>query len=555
MTNHGGPDRPGGIPHSETENTVVRFRKARQAWSENTPEEPEDAGSIRQRYALRVPEPPGTRRSLFQRLLVTTLAILATYAALSQLIVYQLSANVLSDAFQRQLVAPAVFAMNDSLAGVLGHPDSGPVIADFLERRYAPFPRMTIAVYNTDGSLIAARIGTPGGPPSSLDASLLEQASASELVRMPKGLGFVAVSAVRGGPPPKSGRGSLLGFVRVAAQPSRTATLALIWQATWKWVLPVFLLSALTAYLGTRSITSRLTEAEEIVRRVAAGDTRARIPVGDMDELGRVALTFNRTVDLLERTVADLERTDSIRRRQVADFAHELNTPLTNVLAYLETLMMGEEEGGMDPTDRLGFLSVAHDEAKRLAHLARDLETLTKLEAGRLVMEQHIVDVSRIAVEMARRFIPRAEKHGLEVFTDIEPGGEIVGDRMRLEQVGMNLLENALRYTDKGAVTIFVRTTPEGVVLSVRDTGIGIPDDDIERVMSRFYRVDPSRTRSTGGSGLGLAIVGRIVQFHGGKVRIESEEDVGTTFHVDLPREGSTLHTAPPALQARDEQT
>ncbi len=288
---------------------------------------------------------------------------------------------------------------------------------------------------------------------------------------------------------------------------------------------------------------------------MAAGDTRARIPVGDMDELGRVALTFNRTVDLLERTVADLERTDSIRRRQVADFAHELNTPLTNVLAYLETLMMGEEEGGMDPTDRLGFLSVAHDEAKRLAHLARDLETLTKLEAGRLVMEQHIVDVSRIAVEMARRFIPRAEKHGLEVFTDIEPGGEIVGDRMRLEQVGMNLLENALRYTDKGAVTIFVRTTPEGVVLSVRDTGIGIPDDDIERVMSRFYRVDPSRTRSTGGSGLGLAIVGRIVQFHGGKVRIESEEDVGTTFHVDLPREGSTLHTAPPALQARDEQT
>tara|TARA_B100000029_G_scaffold16913_1_gene17237 strand:- start:232 stop:1221 length:990 start_codon:yes stop_codon:yes gene_type:complete len=327
--------------------------------------------------------------------------------------------------------------------------------------------------------------------------------------------------------------------------------LNLIWEASWRWALPVFLLAALTAYLGTRSITHRLREAEHAVRRIAAGDQNARIPVGEMDEVGRVAYTFNRTVDLLERTLSDLEQTDAIRRRQVADFAHELNTPLTNVIAYLDTLIMGDEEGGMDAQTRNGFLQVARDEADRLSHLARDLETLTKLEAGRLVLEREVVDVSKVAVELARRIIPRAEGQGLEVLTDIEPGGEIVGDRMRLEQVGMNLLENALRYTTSGSITVAVHSVNEGVVLSVRDTGIGIPEDDVENVMSRFYRVDPSRNRSTGGSGLGLAIVGRIVQRHGGHVGIESTLGEGTCVSVHFPREGTlTVEGAIPHLEA-----
>ena len=135
-----------------------------------------------------------------------------------------------------------------------------------------------------------------------------------------------------------------------------------------------------------------------MVGRVAAGDMQARIPIGEMDELGRVALTFNRTVDLLERTLNDLEQTDSARRRMVADFAHELNTPLTNVIAYLDTLIIGDEEGGMDVQTRRGFLKVARDEADRLSHLARDLETLTKLEGGRLVLER---DVEREAAAAA----------------------------------------------------------------------------------------------------------------------------------------------------------
>ena len=197
----------------------------------------------------------------------------------------------------------------------------------------------------------------------------------------------------------------LLGYLRVAAQPSTTSTRRLIWEASWRWAFPVFLLSVLMAYLGTRSITQRLREAEEVVGKMAAGDMSARIPVENLDELGRVAQAFNHTADLLQRTVRELETTDETRRKLVADFAHELNTPLTNVLAYLETLIMAEEDGDLDGQSRLSFLRVAHDEGKRLAHLARDLETLTKLEAGNLVMERQVVDLSRLAVELARRVI------------------------------------------------------------------------------------------------------------------------------------------------------
>jgi signal transduction histidine kinase len=411
---------------------------------------------------------------------------------------------------------------------------------------------MSVAIYDARGQRLAQHVGQPGAAPVVIHAEVVADIHAGHFRHEAQGLGFVAVSGVRGGGPPISGTGELLGYVRVAAQPATAATRNLIWEASWRWAFPVFLLSVLMAYLGTRSITARLREAEHAVGRMAAGDLSARIPVEAMDEVGRVGMTFNRTADLLERTVRELEATDKTRRRLVADFAHELNTPLTNVLAYLETLLMAEDEGGMDATSRKGFLAVAYDEAKRLAHLARDLETLTKLEAGGLVMERDLVDISRLAVELARRIIPRAESQGLEIFTNIEPGGEIVGDRMRLEQVGMNLLENALRYTQEGSITISVEVLKGGVTLSFRDTGIGIPKEDVPQVMSRFYRVDTSRQRKTGGSGLGLAIVGGIVERHNGRVMVESALGVGTTISVWLPVEGSVADVNAPIAPEAD---
>jgi two-component system phosphate regulon sensor histidine kinase PhoR len=248
----------------------------------------------------------------------------------------------------------------------------------------------------------------------------------------------------------------------------------------------------------------------------------------------------------LERTVRDLESTDANRRRLIADFAHELNTPLTNVLAYLESLIIAEEDGSMDAPTRLNFMQVAHDEAKRLAHLARDLETLTKLEGGRLKMDTSVVSLSSVGEALVQRIRPRCEQAGLRLEHSIDVGVICIGDRMRLEQVGMNLLGNALRYTERGSIHVAVLVDDKEVCLSVTDTGIGIPEDAVDQVMERFYRVDPSRDRSTGGSGLGLAIVGGIIARHGGRITIKSVEGRGSTFTVRLPRpDGDATETLP----------
>lgn len=542
----GPPDSDDSIVR-ENEPTLVRELPPLPARPAPRAEEPpprRPAGEASPAPPPPVPELPGRPRSLFRRLLVTFLSVLVTYAALNQLLALRLSADVTASAFQEQMADPTLVAVADSMTLLLTAGASTPQVQAFLDRRYGQYDHVSVGLYSRDGVRLAAHAGQPGAGPGSLSDKTLAQAAKEGAVHRSVGLGFVVVGPVL----PPGGTGPPQGFVRFAAQPQASRVVNLVFETTWLWTLPIFLLAALTAFLGTRSITERLREAEAVVQRMARGDESARIPVGQLDEVGQIAITFNRTADQLQRSNAQLKATDETRRRLVADFAHELNTPLTNVLAYLETLIMGEEEGGMDPATRLGFIQVAHDEARRLAHLARDLETVTKLEAGRLKMEQELVDLSRMAVELARRVIPRAEKQGLEVFTDIAPGGEIVGDQMRLEQVGMNLLENALRYTQEGSITVSVRANEAGVRLSVQDTGIGIPKDDVARVMSRFYRVDGSRNRATGGSGLGLAIVGGIVERHSGRVELESELGVGTTVSLWFPREGSVADVAPPVV-------
>ena len=460
-------------------------------------------------------------------------AVLATYATLTSLLALQLGATVLSDVYQGDFARAQLVALEEAMVAPMATLDSPDQLQRFLHARFGEFQRTSIGVYDPQGHRLAQTVGTPGEGPEQLAVPELDALRAGKDVRTVDGLGFVVLGAVRIGEG-ATARDRPLGYIRVAALPAATRTRDLVLEASWRWGFPVFLLSVAAAFLGAGSITRRLRDAEAVVARIADGDMGARIPVGEMDELGRVAATFNRTADLLERTVRDLEATDTMRRRLIADFAHELNTPLTNVLAYLETLILAEEEGGMDPASRLEFLQVAHDEGKRLAHLARDLETLTKLEANALVMERGAVDLVQLAADLVHRLRSRAASQGLELDVRIEAPAIVQGDRMRLEQVGMNLLENALRYTGKGSVVMRVRKDGDRIAWSVEDTGIGIPESLLPRVMERFFRVDTSRTRATGGTGLGLSIVGGIVEGHGGSVTIDSEEGIGTTVTVWL---------------------
>jgi two-component system phosphate regulon sensor histidine kinase PhoR len=231
--------------------------------------------------------------------------------------------------------------------------------------------------------------------------------------------------------------------------------------------------------------------------------------------------------------VTEIRRLERMRRDFVANVSHELKTPLTAIRGYAETLA----SGGV-PQDRVrSFLEVILRHADRLGALIDDLLQLSRIESRKLELHPTEVDVVRVARSLLRDLAPRlAEKgHAAEV---VDAGAVAArADERALEQVLMNLLDNAIKYTDpEGRITVTVRASPARVWVVVSDTGIGIPRADLPRVFERFYRVDKARSRELGGTGLGLSIVKHLVQALGGEVHVESELGRGTRVSFSLPR-------------------
>ena len=234
--------------------------------------------------------------------------------------------------------------------------------------------------------------------------------------------------------------------------------------------------------------------------------------------------------------ISALKRVEKIRRDFVANVSHELRTPVTVIKGYAETLLSGALE--KDPERGMRFLRIIRNHADRLSSLIRDLLALSELESGEVGMQLGKLPLDD-AIRQALLLVgQRGEEKGV-VLT--YAGGEtaaatVRADRGRLEQVLINLLDNAVKYSEPGG-TVTVAAAQEGdmVRVSVRDSGIGIPQKDLPRLFERFYRVDEARSRDNGGTGLGLSIVKHIVQVHGGTVKVESTPGRGSVFSFTLP--------------------
>ena len=276
------------------------------------------------------------------------------------------------------------------------------------------------------------------------------------------------------------------------------------------------------AIVLARMLAKPLAEIGAAARRIADGDYAARVPREGPEELASLADSFN-------QMAVSLERQEAMRRDFIANAAHELRTPLTNLQGYLEAL-----RDGVISADRSTYESL-YEEAERLVRLSRSLDALAEGDAGTSLSEPVDLDLSeavRSAIELAT---PSIERAGLRLVMDV-PGtlpARAVPDR--LAQVLANLLSNAVRYTPAGG-TIAVRAERRSgdVLVSVANTGDGIPAGDIERVFERFYRVEKSRDRARGGAGIGLAIVKQLVESSGGRVGAESR-DGSTRFWFSLP--------------------
>jgi len=232
--------------------------------------------------------------------------------------------------------------------------------------------------------------------------------------------------------------------------------------------------------------------------------------------------------------VTDLERLERVRRDFVANVSHELRTPLTAIHGYAETLL----EGGLeDAENNRKFVEIIRAHATRLSNIASDLLKLSEIETDRVTPEPEPLSV-RAAIETALRTIePEARLRGITVTCSPLNALEVMGEKGRLEQVLVNLLDNAVKFNRPGGeVRVEVRQTPEGKThIVVSDTGIGIPSTDLSRIFERFYRVDKARSREMGGTGLGLSIVRHLVERMNGTVRVESQLGKGSAFTVILP--------------------
>jgi signal transduction histidine kinase len=279
----------------------------------------------------------------------------------------------------------------------------------------------------------------------------------------------------------------------------------------------------------------RLTDLEHAAERYGAGEFGVRADEHGGDELAALAAAFNRMAHDLGVRDEQLKASDRTRRLLLADVSHELMTPLTAVRAYREVL--SESPIARDP-EAAHCLNVIADETRRLERLVGDLLDLARLEASGDSLAHDDVSVESLIGRVAVRHEPEARLKGVAMTTSIGAGAEILyGDAMRLEQAVQNLASNALRHTPPGGeIDVRAELNGDTVVLSVRDTGGGIPQEHLPFVFDRFYKVDPARAGGqAAGSGLGLSIVKAIVERHGGTVSATSEPGIATVFTIALP--------------------
>lgn len=245
-----------------------------------------------------------------------------------------------------------------------------------------------------------------------------------------------------------------------------------------------------------------------------------------------------------------LRHLDKMKTNFVATVSHELRTPLTSMIAsisLLESKAMGEVNDA-----QMNLLAILSRNSKRLLHLINDLLDLSRMESGKVTLEMEEMDFNEVIDKCVESLGQLAHERQVDLKADRYEGGPIVADPKRVEQVLMNLVGNALKFTPEGgSVTIDSNTRDEGLVVAVKDTGIGIPPDQVDKVFQKFHQGEDTMTRTFAGTGLGLAICKHIVEMHGGKIWCESEAGKGSTFTFTIPAE---KHRAPKETVVADDE-
>jgi signal transduction histidine kinase len=334
------------------------------------------------------------------------------------------------------------------------------------------------------------------------------------------------------------GAGGAVGtlYINRGAPEVDISSLAILYNAIgrfflWGGLVAVVIALLLTFFLSRR-ILAPVKALTSAAKRVGRGDFSQRVKTKDKGELGELAQAFN-------TMTSDLKRAEKLRQNMVADVAHELRTPLSNLRGYLEAL-----RDGMIKPDAKAIRSLG-EEAVLLSRLVDDLQELSLAEAGKLKLKCQAEDIAELINQAVTVVQAQATRRGVSVSIELPDKLPAVNiDSHRIIQVLRNLLENAVAHTDEGgSITVAAKKLDSWVEVSVTDTGEGIPAKDLPNIFERLYRVDKSRARATGGSGLGLTIAKRLVEAHGGKIEARSKVGKGSRFSFTIPVSGKPPRT------------
>jgi two-component system, OmpR family, sensor histidine kinase BaeS len=288
--------------------------------------------------------------------------------------------------------------------------------------------------------------------------------------------------------------------------------------------LGAILLVCIISYFVAKNLSRPMVEMRKAAEKMAKGELQVRVKSLGDDELNDLGNSLN-------QLAAKLQLQETYRKNMTSDIAHELRTPLATIKSHLEAF----EDGIFEPTTaRIQSLT---GEIDRLITIVQDLEYLTAMEAPEFSLNKKTQQLNHILIKSVDAVSGAFVQKGILLRSELDSDIELNMDAKRMSQVFMNLFSNALRYTPRGGeVTVVTHVDSESVLITIRDTGIGIPEEENKHVFERFYRGEKSRNREHGGSGIGLTIVKRIVEAHEGQIWINGEYKQGTEMKIKFFR-------------------
>jgi signal transduction histidine kinase len=377
-----------------------------------------------------------------------------------------------------------------------------------------------VVVADSQGELLGQQY-QPGTPSMGLPPPLPQEEQAEQQ--------FQPDSPGMGLPPPPPQEGNNVGTFYISPEPSTVFPSPLgLSQATSRFLILGALLAAAVAFVITYFLSRRISAPVKALtlaaRQLGQGDLSQRVQSKDKSELGELAQAFNSMAE-------NLERSEQLRRNMIADIAHELRTPLSNLKGYLEAIHDGMVKPSPDA------ISSLDEEAIMLSQLVDDLQELSLAEAGELKLDCQTEDIRKLLKQTVSIKRVQADAKEVSISASLPKKLPPVNiDSRRIGQVLLNLIDNAITHTPRGGtITITAKKLNNWVEIGVEDTGEGIPAEHLPDIFERFYRVDKSRARATGGTGLGLAIAKSLVEAHGGKIEARSEEGKGSCFSFTIP--------------------